>query len=152
MSHQAKDDDSRQRLAERVGAAFAQRDATAAFLGIVLDEIRPGYARMSMNVTRDMLNGVAICHGGLSYTLADTAFAYACNSHDRVAVALSCTITYPAAARLGDRLTAQCHEILRKGRNGTYDCTVTTQNGEVVALFRGQCRFLEGHITEGLSP
>ena len=139
----------RQELAERVGAAFGLRDATAGFLGIVLDEIRPGYARMSMTVTKDMLNGVAICHGGITYTLADTAFAYACNSHDRVAVALSCTITYPAAAKLGDRLTAQCHEIHRKGRNGTYDCAVTTQTGEVVALFRGQCRILEGHIVEG---
>jgi acyl-CoA thioesterase len=136
-------------LAEQVGAAMLERDNTSRFLGVALDEIRPGYARMSMTVTEQMLNGVGICHGGFSYKLADDAFAYACNSHNRVAVALTCTITYPAAAHLGDRLTAECHEVHRKGRNGTYDCTVTRQTGEVVALFRGQCRILEGHIVEG---
>lgn len=136
----------RQRLAERVAEALARRDTTSRLLGIVLDEVAPGHAVMSMTVTGDMLNGVEIGHGGITYTLADTAFAFACNSHDRPAVALSCTITYPSAARLGDRLTARCHEVHRKGRNGTYDCTVTNQDGDVVALFRGQCRILEGHI------
>lgn len=138
-----------QLLAEQVGAAMLERDNTSRFLGVALDEIRPGYARMSMTVTEQMLNGVGICHGGFSYKLADDAFAYACNSYNRIAVALTCTITYPAAAHLGDRLTAECHEVHRKGRNGTYDCTVTRQTGEVVALFRGQCRVLEGHIVEG---
>ena len=138
-----------QLLAEQVGAIMQERDNSSRFLDVALDEIRPGYARMSMTVTEDMLNGVAICHGGFSYKLADDAFAYACNSYNRVAVALTCTITYPAAAHLGDRLTAECREVHRKGRNGTYDCTVTRQTGEVVALFRGQCRVLEGHIVEG---
>ena len=138
-----------QLLAEQVGATMRDRDNTSRFLNVALDEIRPGYARMSMTVTEDMLNGVGICHGGFSYKLADDAFAYACNSYNRVAVALACSITYPAAAHLGDRLTAECHEVHRKGRNGTYDCTVTRQTGEVVALFRGQCRILEGHIVEG---
>jgi acyl-CoA thioesterase len=138
-----------QDLAMRVGAALDRRNNSARLLGIVLDGIGPGQATMSMTVTEDMLNGAAIGHGGITYTLADTAFAYACNSHNRPAVALSCTITYPAAARLGDRLTARCHEVHRKGRNGTYDCTVTNQDGDVVALFRGQCRILEGHIVEG---
>jgi len=138
-----------QALADQVGAAMRQRDNSSRFLGVNLDEIRPGYARMSMTVTEDMLNGVGICHGGFSYKLADDAFAYACNSHNRVSVALCCSITYPAAARLGDRLTAECRELHRKGRNGTYDVVVTTQAGEVVALFRGQCRILEGHIIEG---
>ena len=136
-------------LAARVGAVLDRRNNVGRLLGIVLDEIGPGHATMSMTVTEDMLNAAAIGHGGITYTLADTAFAYACNSHDRPAVALSCTITYPAAARLGDRLTAHCREVHRKGRNGTYDCTVTNQDGEVVALFRGQCRILEGHIVEG---
>ena len=140
-----------QALAERVGAAIRERDNSSRFLDVALDAIAPGYARMSMTVTEDMLNGVGICHGGFSYKLADDAFAYACNSYNRVAVALSCTITYPAAARLGDRLTAECREIHRKGRNGTYDCVVTSQTGEVVALFRGQCRILEGHIIEGIA-
>jgi acyl-CoA thioesterase len=135
-------------LAQRVGAAIRERDNSSRFLGVSLDEIRPGYARMSMTVTEGMLNGVAICHGGFTYKLADDAFAYACNSYNKVAVALSCTITYPAAAKLGDRLTAECREVFRRGRNGTYDAVVTNQDGEVVALFRGQCRVIEGHIIE----
>ncbi|BAE51557.1 hydroxyphenylacetyl-CoA thioesterase PaaI [Paramagnetospirillum magneticum] len=149
MPQRASDETQRQALAERVGAAIGERDTASRLLGTVLDAIRPGYARMSLTVSDQMLNGVGIGHGGITYTLADTAFAYACNSYNRPAVALSCTITYPAAARLGDRLTAECREVHRKGRNGTYDCTVTNQSGEVVALFRGQCRILEGHIVEG---
>jgi acyl-CoA thioesterase len=151
MPHRALDERWKQILAERVGAEMLRRDNTSRFLGMELAAIAPGYARVLLTVREDMLNGVAICHGGISYTLADTAFAYACNSHNRIAVAQSCSVTYPAAARLGDRLTAECREILRKGRNGTYDCTVTNQEGVVIALFRGQCRVLEGHIVDGTS-
>jgi len=135
-------------LAERVGRAMLERDASSRFLGVTLDAIGPGHARMSMTVTQDMLNALGLCHGGFTYKLADDAFAYACNSYNQNAVALSCTITYPAPAREGDRLTAECREIHRKGRNGTYDVTVTNQDGEVVALFRGQCRILAGQIVE----
>jgi acyl-CoA thioesterase len=140
--------DHAQTLAERVGRAMFEKDESARFLGVTLDAIGPGFARMSMIVTRPMLNALNLCHGGFTFKLADDAFAYACNSHNRNAVGLSCTISYPAAAREGDRLTATCHEIHRKGRNGTYDVTVTKQDGEVVALFRGQCRVIEGHIVE----
>ncbi|RAU21374.1 phenylacetic acid degradation protein PaaD [Paramagnetospirillum kuznetsovii] len=138
-----------QSLAERVAAAIGEREAVSRFLGISLDEVGPGHATLSMTVSPDMLNGVGTCHGGMSYTLADTAFGYACSSGNRIGVAVSCTITYPAAAKLGDRLTARCREVHCKGRSGTYDCTVTSQTGEVVALFRGQCRFIQGHIVEG---
>jgi acyl-CoA thioesterase len=138
-----------QQLAEQVAQAMSRLDKVSPFLGIRIDAIGPGTATLSMTVTENMLNGVGTCHGGLSYTLADTAFAYACNSRNRVAVALSCTITYPAAGRLGDRLTARCVEVHAKGRNGTYDCTITNQDGEVVALFRGQSRIIEGHYVEG---
>jgi acyl-CoA thioesterase len=142
------DRESAQALAERVGATMAARDGSSRFLDVALEEIRPGYARMAMTVTEGMLNGVGICHGGFTYTLADTTFAYACNSHDRMAVALACSVTYPNAARLGDRLTAECREVYTKGRNGTYDSIVTTQTGEVVAIFRGHCRIVDGRITE----
>jgi acyl-CoA thioesterase len=134
-----------QALAEQVGRAIMANDPSSHFLGVTLDEIRPGYARMSMRVTKDMLNGLGICHGGFTYKLADDAFAYACNSYNRHAVALACTITYPAAAQEGDLLTAECVETHRKGRNGTYDVTVSRPDGEVVALFRGHCRVIDGH-------
>lgn len=149
MPHRATEDSQRQALAERVAVVLGERDSASRLLGIALEAVRPGYARMGVTVRDNMLNGVGIGHGGITFTLADTAFAYACNSYDRPAVALSCSITYPAAARPGDRLVAECREIHRKGRNGTYDCTVTNQDGDVVALFRGQCRILEGHIVEG---
>lgn len=141
-----KADEEALALAKRVGAAMFDRDASSRFLGVSLDEIRPGYARMSMRVTADMLNAFDMCHGGFTYKLADDAFAYACNSHNRNAVALSCSITYPAAARQGDLLTAECVERHRKGRNGTYDVVVTREDGEAVALFRGHCRVVEGHF------
>lgn len=136
-----------QSLAEAVGRTMFARDNSSRFLGVTLDAIAPGAATLSMTVTEDMLNGLGLCHGGFTYKLADDAFAYACNSYDRNAVALSCSITYPAAARLGDRLTATAEERHRKGRNGTYDVTVTTQEGEVVALFRGHCRVIEGNVS-----
>lgn len=137
-----------QALAERVGRAMLAKDESAHFLDVSLDAIGPGFARMSMTVTHPMLNALGLCHGGFTYKLADDAFAYACNSHNRNAVGLSCSISYPAAAHEGDRLTATCEERHRKGRSGTYDVTVTNQEDEVVALFRGQCRVIDGHIVE----
>jgi acyl-CoA thioesterase len=139
-------EDSARALARRVGAAMFARDASSRFLGVTLDDIRPGYARMSMRVTPDMLNALGMCHGGFTYKLADDAFAYACNSYNRNAVALSCSITYPAAAHEGDLLVAECVEQHRKGRNGTYDVVVSREDGEMVALFRGHCRVIEGHV------
>lgn len=143
---------SAEALARRVGSAMHAKDASSHFLGVSLEAIGPGFARMSMIVTADMLNGVGICHGGFTYKLADDAFAYACNSYNRQAVALACSITYPAPARLGDRLTAECREIFRQGRNGTYDSVVTNQAGEVVALFRGQCRVIDGPVISDIWP
>ncbi|MBI5162825.1 MAG: hydroxyphenylacetyl-CoA thioesterase PaaI [Magnetospirillum sp.] len=136
------------RLAAAVGETMMARDNSSRFLGVTLDAIAPGTARMTMTVREEMLNGLGLCHGGFTYKLADSAFAYACNAYNRNAVALSCSITYPAAARLGDRLVAVAEERYRKGRNGTYDVTVTNQDGEVVALFRGHCRVIEGHVID----
>jgi acyl-CoA thioesterase len=136
-------------LAEKVSAIIGERDTAARMLGISVDRVAPGFARLSMSIRDDMLNGAGICHGGLSYTLADTAFAHACNSYNRLTVAQSCSISYPAAAKRGDRLTAECREVLRQGRSGVYDCTVTNQDGTVVALFRGQSRTISGHFVEG---
>jgi len=137
--------DAGKALAERVGAAMMAKDASSHFLGVTLEAISPGTARLAMTVTADMLNALGLCHGGFTYKLADDAFAYACNSYNRNAVGVSCTVSYPAAARLGDRLVAEATEVLRKGRTGIYDVAVTNQTGEVVLLFRGQCRVIDGH-------
>jgi acyl-CoA thioesterase len=124
-------------LAEEVGVKLFERDIVANVLGIKLDQIAPGYASMSMSVRNDMLNGLGICHGGMTYTLADTAFAYACNSRNEKTVALSCTISYAVSVYEGDTLMAVAEEQVLNGRTGIYDVVVTNRLGEKVAFFRG---------------
>ena len=124
-------------LAEAVGRAMYERDAAVRALGIVLEEIRPGYARMRMTVGDQMVNGHDICHGGLIFTLADSAFAYACNSYNHATVAQGGAIEFLAPGRLGDVLTAIGEERHAHGRNGVYDIAVTNQHGERIALFCG---------------
>lgn len=113
------------------------RDAASRWLDITLEEVRPGYARLSMRVLESMLNGHEVAHGGLIFTLADTAFAYACNSRNERNVALNATISFAAPAQLGDRLIAIAAERSRSGRTGVYDVEVQDARGETVALFRG---------------
>ena len=137
-----------QSQAEAAGAAMYSRDHCAQAHGIVLDSIAPGFARMSMQVRRDMVNGHDVCHGGMTFTLADTAFAYACNARNEVTLASSCTITFPAPARLGDVLTAECREVHKGGRSGVYDTTITNQNGVVIGLFRGHSIRIKGQVVE----
>ena len=124
-------------VAEAVRSAMYARDHAAQALGITVEEIGPGFARCRMVVRRDMLNGHDSCHGGLTFTLADTAFAYACNSYDRATVALAAQISFTAPARFGDVLLATAREQSRAGRTGVYDVEVSTADGRVVALFRG---------------
>ena len=104
---------------------------------MVLEELGPGGARVSMRVREDMLNGHGTCHGGIVFALADTAFAVACNSHGAVAVASGCSIEFVAPARAGDELTAVAVERARTGRTGLYDVEVM-RDGEAVASFRGR--------------
>lgn len=137
-----------QALADTAGQAMYSRDYCAQAHGIMLDSISPGFARMTMVVRRDMVNGHDICHGGMTFTLADTAFAYACNARNEVTVASSCTITFPAPARLGDTLTAECREVHKGGRSGVYDTTVTNQDGVVIGLFRGHSIRIKGQVVE----
>ena len=118
------------------GEAMYARDHAARALGIVIDEVGAGTARLSMTVRGDMVNGHGICHGGLTFTLADTAFAYACNSAGRTTVALGADISFTAPAKEGERLTATARERTRQGRTGIYDVEVTAE-GRLVALFRG---------------
>ncbi len=132
--------------AQRVGAAMYARDTVAQKLSMTLAEIEEGYAKLSMRVTAEMLNGHGICHGGYVFTLADTAFAYACNSYNQIALAANCAIDFVAPAREGDLLTASAREQFLAGRSGIYDVEVTNQRGDRVALMRGRSQRIKGEI------
>lgn len=124
--------------AASVGAAMYARDRASQALGMALDEVRPGFARLRMTVRADMLNGHGTCHGGLIFALADSAFAFACNSRDVVTVASGCTIEFLAPVSEGDVLVAEAQERLLEGRNGVYDVDVRREDGPLVATFRGR--------------
>ena len=118
--------------------AMMQRDAASMMLGMTVEHDAPGEAVVSMTVRDDMLNGFAITHGGLVFTLADTAFAIACNEDDRVTVAGGADITFLKSTTAGQRLTARAVRRVVSGRNGLYDVTVTDESGDVVAEVRGR--------------
>ena len=130
--------DAAQSLAERSAAAMYANDRASQALGMRLVEVRPGYAKLSMVVRDDMLNGHAVCHGGLIFSLADSAFAFSCNSHGGVVVAAAASIDFLSPARGGSELTAVAVERWRSKRSGIYEVTVANQDGDTVALFRGR--------------
>ena len=134
-------------LAARVAAAMWADDAASAGLGMRLVEVGIGTARLEMTVRDDMVNGHGIAHGGFVFTLADSAFAFACNSRNLVTVAQTCDIVFVAPAKRGDLLVAEARERTRFGRNAIYDITVT-RDDEVIAEFRGRSRQLSGTILE----
>jgi acyl-CoA thioesterase len=136
-----------QSVAEASARAMYGQDRASQALGMRVVEVRPGYARLVMQVREDMVNGHQICHGGLIFTLADSAFAFACNSYDVVTVAAAGAIEFLAAVRLGDELTAIAEERTRSKRIGVYDVSVHNQRGECVALFRGRSHQLGGSVT-----
>jgi len=135
-----------QMLAELAGRTMFERDPASQALGMVLDDIRPGYARMTMTVRADMLNGHATCHGGYIFMLADSAFAFACNSHNLSTVGAGCTIDYLAPGRAGDVLVAEATEQALQGKTGVYDVTVKTADGRTIALFRGKSHRISGTV------
>lgn len=135
-----------QALAERVVRAMYERDAASRGLGIEIVEVRPGFVRAAMVVRPDMVNGHDIGHGGFIFALADSAFAFACNSYNAITVAAGATIDFLAPARKGDRLTATATELWRAKRTGLYEITVTNQEGTVVAHFRGRSHQIKGQI------
>jgi len=137
---------SAQMLARAAADAMWAQDRASRSLGMAIAEIAPGNATLTMRVTEAMVNGHELCHGGYIFTLADSAFAFACNSHNQRAVAQNCTITYVAPGKLGDLLTATCREVSRAGRSGIYDVTVTREGGEVIAEFRGLSRTVKGTL------
>jgi acyl-CoA thioesterase len=134
-------------IARRAAAAMYERDHAAKALGIALEAVGPGTARCTMTVRTDMVNGHGICHGGLIFSLADTAFAYACNAYDQASVAQHCGITFLAAVPEGSRLTAAATELSLAGRSGLYDVRVTDETGRAVAEFRGHSRRIGGTVT-----
>jgi len=135
-----------ERRAQRAAAALFERDRASQALGMRLTDIAPGRARVSMTVRPDMLNGHGSCHGGLVFALADSAFAFACNSHNEATVAAAAAIDFLAAAGSGDQLTAEARELWRSRRNGIYEITVTNQRGERIAFFRGRSHRVEGPV------
>ena len=137
-----------QALAELAAKTMFERDPASQALGMLLAEIRPGYARMTMPVRRDMLNGHQTCHGGYIFMLADSAFAFACNSHNHNTVGAGCSIDYLAPGREGDLLTAEAVEQAMSGKTGVYDIKVTNQEGRTVALLRGKSHRIAGLVAD----
>jgi acyl-CoA thioesterase len=137
-----------QELAELAGKTMYERDPASQRLGMTLDAIRPGYALMRMRVREDMLNGHGTCHGGYIFMLADSAFAFACNSHNFNTVGAGCSIDYLAPGFDGDVLTAQAQEQALSGKTGVYDVVVANQEGRTVALFRGKSHRVSGTVAE----
>lgn len=133
-----------QELAEASAKAMWNDDFASQRLQMSLDHIAPGQATLSMTVTDSMSNGHGNCHGGYTFALADSAFAFACNSYNLIAVGQHCSVTYLAPVRIGDRLSAAATETSRRGRSGIYDIRITNQHGEHVAEFRGHSRTIKG--------
>ena len=138
--------------ARQVGARLYQDDHATQTLGIRLLETTPGHCRVAMQVRADMVNGHRICHGGLIFTLADSAFAFACNSYGHNTLAAAASIDFLAPAREGDELTASASELWRSKRSGLYQVEVTNQRGERIALFHGRSHQVAGSILETRGP
>jgi phenylacetic acid degradation protein PaaD len=135
-----------QSLAEHCAEAMLAADGASAWLGIRLVSVGPGRAELAMTVTEQMLNGHRIGHGGFVFSLADSAFAVACNSYNRSTVAAGCDTDFTAAVYGGDELSAIAVERYRRGRSGLYDVTVRRADGAVVAELRGRAREIPGSL------
>lgn len=131
-------------LARRVAEKMLSKEGTGAAWGIVLEDARLGYARISMVLRADMMNGHGAVHGGITFALADTAFAYACNSRNETTVGHQATISYLAGAGVGETLIAEARETALVGRTGTYHVAVRTSDGRAIAEFMGTSRTIGG--------
>ena len=136
-------------LARACADAMWQEDDASNGLGMEIQEIRPGQATLAMTVAPHMVNGQRIAHGGFIFLLADSTFAFACNSHNERAVAAQCNITFIKPGKLGDRMVATAREISRTGRSGIYDVRVTVDD-VVIAEFRGHSRIIGGAWLPGV--
>jgi acyl-CoA thioesterase len=140
--------ESETNLAEAVISWMFTRDYASQSLGIHIVEVGPGYSKLKMRVRPSMTNGHGICHGGIVFSLADSAFAFACNSRNQKTVAAGCTIDFLASARVGDDLYVEATEESLQGRTGIYDVVVTDHGGKRVALFRGRSHRVEGEVMD----
>lgn len=143
---------SPQALADHVRTGMLANDRATQGLGIHIAAMGPGHATLEMVVRADMLNGFDTCHGGFITTLADSAFAFACNSRNDMTVASGLSIDFLAPAREGDCLTAEAAEVSLAGRTGVYDVNVRNQRGEAIAVFRGRSYCIKGKPTVPLHP
>jgi len=138
-------------LAEICSEHMHRDDRCSQMLGMTVDESRPGYARLKMRVREEMLNGHGNCHGGMIFTLADSAFAHACNTRNHVSVAVSCQVEFLVAVTAGEILIAEAIEQFLQGKNGVYDVRVKSSDDTLVALFRGKSRAIGGVlVTEAI--
>jgi acyl-CoA thioesterase len=136
-------------IARKSAEAMWADDRASQALGMQILDVGPGHARLAMTIAEHMTNGHGSCHGGLIFTLADSAFAFACNSHGQRSVAQHCSVTFVAPAKRGMRLTAEARERQRGERSGIYDVTVRDEKGTVIAEFRGHSRTLPGSLLDG---
>jgi len=139
-------------LASACAQNLFERDKASQAMGMRLLSVAPGRARLGMSVGEDMLQGHGTCHGGFLFALADSAFAFACNSYNEATVAIGCSIDYIAPARLGDTLTADCCEQSRSGRTGNYDVRIENQLGQLIALFHGKSYKVRGAVLTQENP
>lgn len=135
-----------QQLAEACSEAMHVNDAASKWLGMEILETRPGQAKLQMTIRKEMTNGHDNCHGGFIFSLADSAFAHACNNTNKMTVASGCSIEYLKPGTLGDILTATATERSRTRRTGVYDVEITNQNGQIVAIFRGKSYQIKGQL------
>jgi acyl-CoA thioesterase len=139
-------------IARRSAEAMWATDKESRHMGMEIVEVGPGRAVLRMKVRPEFCNGHHICHGGFIFTLADSAFAFACNSHNKVTVANNCAIAFLAPAKEGDTLTATSVEVHRGGRSGVCEVRVEDQTGKPIALFRGHSTQIKGELVPGLTP
>jgi acyl-CoA thioesterase len=140
--------EQRQRIAELAAGKLYGSDQASKMLGMKIESVSPGNARVTMRVRPDMVNGHGICHGGLIFALADSAFAFACNSHGDNTVAAGAAIEFLAPGLEGDLLTASASERWRAGRSGIYEIEVRNERDEAIALFRGRCHQIAGRLVD----
>jgi acyl-CoA thioesterase len=133
-------------IARRCAEEMWAEDRASRVLGMEILDVSPGRATLAMTVASNMTNGHGMCHGGYIFMLADSAFAYACNSYGQRTVAQHCSVSFLLSAQVSERLTAECIERTRAGRSGIYDVSVTRDDGTLIAEFRGYSRTINGTL------